>query len=181
MTPAFELIEKCLVAGATALFDACNRSADYQGPCAGPAPDPRGATAGVFLATIGFAADELRGNVVVVGSRETVDTITPSDFTADTDGARAEVMSEFANMLVGRLKHRLRRHGLTLMAGTPTNAIVRGAEIQPSSSGEFAWYAFAVERGVVYVRLEASLADGFELRAEQASASAELECGIVLF
>jgi hypothetical protein len=71
-----------------------------------------------------------------------------------------DALGEFANMLLGRLKARLLREGISIFATTPTTAT--GTQLRMSDPpGHHAWSCFEAPGWHLNVRLDAHFAQDF--------------------
>ncbi|AKU94384.1 hypothetical protein AKJ09_01048 [Labilithrix luteola] len=198
MDRRFERIEETLIAVARELFEAYGKACTYEGRVTGYSGRTEKES---VIATIGFAGTKVRGSLVLVARRVTAEALRPNEIVsiasigaigAKTDeGMLGDVLGEFANMLLGRLKNKLLARGVELLLGTPTTALGRELALTPSSETS-AWYVFEIDgpnRAVrspssglgeshedhasrrVHVRLEAEIdpalevSDGPEVRA----------------
>jgi CheY-specific phosphatase CheX len=81
-----------------------------------------------IAASIGFAGEELRGALVLTSTRKLVQQVLPQEVRErDADEQLADWMGELANQLLGRVKNRLLRYGVSLAMGTPT--VMLGTEL----------------------------------------------------
>ncbi len=161
----FVELRECLVAASHELFDAYGMKTQYS---PGGAIDP---WSDAVMAVIGYAAEGLRGAVVLITAPHVVEQLRPevlrlgSDVGSDL--ALRDVLGEFANMLIGRVKNKLLARGLAPLLATPTT--FSGSEIQlpVPRSGMSAWHRFSSEAGEIYVRLDATLDANFILPPRQ--------------
>lgn len=190
MDPRFERIEEMLIAVARELFEAHGKACTFEGRV--------GAYAGrteleSVIATIGFAGAKVRGSLVLVTRRTTAESLRPEEVASKSDeGMLGDVLGEFANMLLGRLKNRLLARGVELLLGTPTTAVGRELVLTPSS-GASAWYVFEVDGAGdanvstrasrrIHVRLETEMDPALAIADEPEGRALELvEGDMVLF
>jgi hypothetical protein len=150
-TKPFDRLRRELSASTAELFEAVG-----QGPCVLAPADPSCLSADVVAAVIVFATAAGRGSVLLVAA---------PDIALRLAGAGADcpydVVGEFCNMLVGRLKNRLARGGVGLVCTLP--ALSDGSRVeldaQSTSAADEVWIA----SGRLVVRLDATLDDDFRL------------------
>lgn len=176
----FAELQQCLVTAARDLFDA--HGIEVQHTPEG-AVDP---TSRSVMAIIGYAADGLAGALVLLCSEHVVGVLTPdvlrlrADIAADN--ALRDVLGEFANMLVGRIKNKLVARGIVPLLATPTTVIGEGLQLPVPRSGMSAWHRFSSSVGDIFVRLDATLGSEFELGDHsEAQSPAIAEGEMVLF
>jgi hypothetical protein len=179
MTSPFEEFERVLVESAQDMFAAYEKSCSHAGPSSPPPP----ADEDLVVATIGFAAEHTRGNLTLLSACSVVRDLQPADMGGPAEAALCDVLGEFANMLLGRLKNQLLPRGLTLMIGMPTMAVVREIRVKPGEGSSAIWHRFVVEDGRFFMRFDATFDDEFafteDLRSDHGPVGAEGE--MVLF
>jgi hypothetical protein len=177
MSDVFLELQRLLSLAAVELFDGYGVPAAHLG---GDPPNPE--TEHCVVASIGFAAaDGSRGSLVLVASRAVVAALQPPELGMHSDTAICDILGEFANMLLGRLKNMLLPRGVTLMLGTPITAMALKLWLS-SPFTPCSWLAFEVGGHPVHVRLDASLAESFELADEAACSAPDLAEGdMILF
>lgn len=179
MISPFEEIERVLADSAKDMFAAYEKTCVHAGPSTPPPP----ADEDLVVATIGFASEHTRGNLTLMSARSVVRELQPGDMDGPADAALCDVLGEFANMLLGRLKNQLLPRGVSLMIGMPTMAIARHIRLKPGEESSSAWHRFIVEDGRFFMRFDASFDEDFafndETRAERGPVGAEGE--MVLF
>jgi CheY-specific phosphatase CheX len=114
------------------------------------------------VAVIGYTGDTVRGAVVLAAPEWAVREWLQAVGVAD--GEVLDTVGEFSNMLLGRLKAKLLREGVTVLAATPTTGV--GNQIRISAGpGRSQWSAFDGPGWQVTLRLDAAFEPGFELPA----------------
>jgi hypothetical protein len=177
LTSVFQELEQLLADSSVEMFDCYGLGAERSG-----SSPPNADMESCVVATIGFAvADGSRGNILLVASRDLVGALQPPELDMHTDAAICDILGEFANMLLGRLKNALLPRGVTLLLGTPTTAMALklwvSAPFCPST-----WLTFDVGGSPVHVRLDATLTERFELLEPQPSEAPGLcEGEMILF
>jgi CheY-specific phosphatase CheX len=129
-------------------------------------------------AVIGYAGEKLRGSLVLLASVESIGKWMRA--IDETENDPREVLSEFSNMLLGHLKMRLLRDGITIYLSTPTTAQGTGLTIGrppvPST-----WLAFEGPGTGLHVRIDASFDEGFQAKECKELQGAPKAGNLVLF
>ena len=112
------------------------------------------------VAVINYAGDAVSGAVTLVAPEWAVREWLEAIGVADCDVL--DTVGEFSNMLLGRLKAKLLREGVTVMAATPTTTPRNQIQL---STGPARWAAFDGPGWQVTLRLDAAFEPGFELQA----------------
>jgi CheY-specific phosphatase CheX len=152
--PAFATMANHLVGAVHELFDA-------YGSAVVLSPSVETSTAGEqdAMAVIGYAGKGLRGALILLATEATVCAwMTAAGL---PDGDVADTLGEFSNMLLGRLKARILREGISIIATTPTSMTGAGLRLS-DPSGRCAWSAFDGPGWHLNVRLDAEFELGFE-------------------
>lgn len=113
------------------------------------------------LAVLGFVGDGVRGSLVMVALESAVRTWLGA--MGDADGDPADVLGEFANMLLGRLKTRLLPEGLPLQVSTPATASGKGIRLAGAPEHS-EWVSLAGASWQAKVRLDMTFDASFTLR-----------------
>jgi hypothetical protein len=176
---AFAEIQSYLVAAANGLFG------DYGMPVEhsfGGTADTRGQS---VMAVIGYAAESVRGAVLLLTSRAVVDALQPAELRGTglpDDVVLCDVLGEFANMLLGRVKNQLATRSVAPLMATPTTFVGDDLALPAPKSGLSAWHRFACGPGDIFVRLDATFEATFALAREVEPAPARLlEGEMILF
>lgn len=111
-----------------------------------------------FFATIGFAG-QIRGSLMMVASEDVIRAMSSPDIreAITCEAVVRDVVGEFTNQTLGRLKNVLIPRGVVIMLAVPTTG--SGKDIEFSRAGESfsEWLSFACDAGLVSVRLDADL------------------------
>lgn len=143
-------------------YGAATGSADASAPRHAP-------PAASFAASLGFTADQLRGTLVLIAPESAIAKVLPPELAAGASSpdALADWVSELANQLVGRVKNKLLRYGVTVTLSVPsvfraeslrcyprkTSLSVGATSIQLTARmAEFdAWFDVEVQSDVTFV------------------------------
>jgi CheY-specific phosphatase CheX len=172
--PAFGLMVTHLEHAAVELFAGYALAVEItetpRARCEGP-DDP------ACLAVIGFVGDGLRGALAMIAREST--TLAWLNAMGEPSGDPADVLGEFANMLLGRLKTRLLPAGLRLQVSTPTIACGNGLRLStpPALSN---WLGLRGDGWDLQVRLDTTFEASFLLR-EASTAESPAQAGEAIF
>ena len=173
----FAEIQKYLVAAACDLFGAYGVPVQHS---FGGAVDTRGQS---VMSVLGYGAESVRGSVVLLTSRHVVDVLRPAELQASglatEDVLLRDVLGEFANMLLGRVKNKLSTRSFAPMLATPTTVLGDDLALPAPRSGLSAWHRFAAAEGDIFVRLDATFEPHFALDAAASSAAQPMREGDV--
>src|SRR5882724_4869835 len=155
-SPAFDLMAEHLSQAALELFSAYDvRLERSQSAAARGSGDERSG-----VAVIRYTGEGVRGALVLIAAEPAVRAW--MDAAGVTSGEATDTLAEFSNMLLGRLKERLLREGMSIQAATPSTE--SGAEIRLSTPPTLsASAAFDGPGWQVSLRLHATFAPDFEL------------------
>lgn len=157
---AFAEIQMVLVASASELFAAYGMPIEYSLGGAVDSPSP-----GV-MAVIGYAGRSARGALLILTSRAVVARLVPEELRrcdVPAELAMRDVLGEFANMLLGRVKNRLLARNMAPMLTTPTTVFGDGLQVPAPTSGMSAWHTFSGAAGELFVRFDATFQPDFAL------------------
>jgi CheY-specific phosphatase CheX len=177
---SFAEIQSYLVTAASELFLAYQMPVEHS---FGGTADTRGQS---VMAVIGFAAENVRGAVLLLTSRAVVDALQPDEMRATglpEDVLLRDVLGEFANMLLGRIKNQLAARSLSPMVATPTTIVGDDLALPAPKSGLSAWHRFSSAAGDIFVRLDATFEAEFALapETEDTSSARMREGDMILF
>ncbi len=160
------------------LFEAHDQRFTHPSDSAGALPSAP--TQPLVAASIGYTGESIRGSLVLLTSARVASTWSP-DCVLD-EVALCDIVGEFSNMLLGRLKSRILPHGVTLSIALPISAIGRDLRVLSSPGGTTLWQTFHGDAGDVHVRLDLTLDAGFAMYAvAEPDASAAAEGDVLLF
>jgi CheY-specific phosphatase CheX len=160
---AFAEVQKYLVRGASELFE------KYGLPVSHSFGGTVNTSGPSVMAVIGYAAESVRGALLLLTSRALVDKLRPEELRkvrVPEDVVLRDVLGEFSNMLLGRIKSQLSTRGLAPLLTTPTTIIGEGLELPAPTSGLSAWHRFSSQEGELFIRLDATFDAEFALSAE---------------
>ena len=174
----FAEIEEYVVTGALDLFRAYGLPIEH----ATGAPTAKIGGPSV-MAVIGYAATTVRGSLILLTSLPVVAALRPPELQDEppTEGLLRDVLGEFCNMLIGRMKSRLVTRGVAPLLSTPTTIFGEGLQLPVSTSGLSGWQRFSSPSGDIHVRLDATFEADFTLTAVDESATPLVEGDTVLF
>ena len=139
-----------------------------------PVKHSRGGTADTagqsVMAVIGYAAESMRGALLLLTARGIVVRLRPEELRkvpVPEDVVLRDVLGEFSNMVLGRMKSRLSTRGLAPLVTTPATIIGEDLKLPAPTSGLSAWHRFACQDGELFVRLDATFDPDFALLPEQ--------------
>jgi CheY-specific phosphatase CheX len=163
----FAEIQEYLVKGSLELFEAHGLPVEHA--IGAPAVDIRGPS---VMAVIGYAATTVRGAVLLLTSRSVVAALQPPEIRDEppTEALLRDVLGEFCNMLIGRMKNRLVSRGIAPLLSTPTTIFGDDLKLPVPTSGVSAWQRFTSAAGDIYVRLDATFEVDFALKMEEPNA-----------
>lgn len=160
------------------LFEAHDQRFAYRG--AGEEVLGRSPTEPLVAASIGYTGESIRGSLVFLTTARVARTWA-ADCELDEE-ALCDIVGEFANMLLGRLKNRILPYGVTLSIALPISAIGTDLRVLSSPGGASFWQSFRGDAGDVHVRLDLTLDAGFAMYATtQLEAPAATEGDVLLF
>jgi CheY-specific phosphatase CheX len=136
------------------------------------------------MAVIGYAATTVRGSLLLLTSRAVVAALQPAELRDEppTEAALRDVLGEFCNMLVGRMKNRLVARGIAPLLSTPTTIFGDDLKLPVPTSGMSAWQRFSSSAGDIHVRLDATFDLDFALpEGESGAPDLPVEGETVLF
>ncbi len=161
------------------LFEAHDQRFTHAGDAEGALP--RAPPQPMVAASIGYTGDSIRGSLVLLTSSQVAGTWS-SDCALD-EVALCDIVGEFSNMLLGRVKSRIIPYGVTLSIALPISAIGRDLRVLSSPGGVASlWQTFRGDAGDVHVRLDLNLDAGFAMYAlPEDPTPSTLEGDVLLF
>jgi CheY-specific phosphatase CheX len=135
------------------------------------------------MAVIGYAAGNMRGALLLLTARSIVDKLRPEELRnvrAPDDVVLRDVLGEFSNMLLGRVKLRLSTRGVVPLVTTPTTIIGEGLQLPAPTSGVSAWHRFSCPDGELFVRLDATFDADFVLLPERPITTPPADEGVMV-
>lgn len=157
---SFAEIQQYLVQAASDLFGGYGVPVEHT---FGGAADVKGPA---IMAVIGYAATTARGALLILTSRSIVSDLAPEEMKAANlpqEVALRDVLGEFANMLLGRVKNKLLAHDMVPLLTTPTTVFGDDLQLPAPNSGMSAWHTFTTDKGAVFVRFDATFEADFVL------------------
>ncbi len=92
-----------------------------------------------------------------------------------------DVLGEFSNMLIGRVKNQLVTRNVAPLVATPTTIFGDDLTLPAPTSGMSAWHKFASPVGDLFVRLDATFEKEFALDPIDGNAAVPLTEGDMTF
>lgn len=117
----------------------------------------------LVAASIGYTGEGIRGSLVLLTSSQVARSWS-SECELD-EIALCDIVGEFSNMLLGRMKSRIIPYGVTLSIALPISAIGRDLRVLSSPGGTSLWQTFHGDAGDVHVRLDLNLDAEFAMYA----------------
>lgn len=176
---AFAQVQVYLVQGATDLF--AHYGVRVQHSLGSAAAEIRGPA---VMAVIGYGAPTVRGALLFLTSRDVVAELQPRELRTEvpTEDLLRDVLGEFCNMAIGRVKNQLVGHAIAPLVSTPTTIFGNDLRLPAPMSGMSAWHRFASTPGDIFVRLDAAFDAEFVLGAAGSDSSPSMPEGdMVLF
>ncbi len=126
---------------------------------------------GAVFASIGFAGEDMHGALAVLGLEPAVRAVVAAVFgtPADSDALLCDMVGELSNLLLGRYRAVLLREGIEILPATPLTLRAAEVDIRGIASRKASWRLLQTPQGQLWLCLDVSFREGFEL----ASASAE--------
>jgi hypothetical protein len=164
MTNNLRALDACLALSVTGLFDEWGYGQCQFYPCTQPAT-----WGDAVVAAIGFTAKHARGSISLVMTPDVARAL------STIDGLRpADIVGEFCNMALGRMKNRLLASDVVLNMALPTVASGVDVSVGASASGDSLWHVAQMKAGSVLVRLDAVFDPEFRIGTIDASVAADV-------
>jgi len=164
----FAEIQEYLVKGSLDLFEGYGLPVKHA--LGAPSVDISGPS---VMAVIGYAATTVRGSLLLLTSRAVVAALQPVELRDEppTEGVLRDILGEFCNMLIGRMKNRLVSRGVAPLLSTPITIFGDDLKLPVPTSGVSGWQRFSSPAGDIHVRLDATFEVEFELSKDEATAA----------
>lgn len=136
------------------------------------------------MAVIGYASDRVRGALLLLTSPTVVMALRPPEAVMRAvvpEDVLRDVLGEFANMLLGRVKNQLLRHALSPFLSTPTTIFGADLKLPAPTSGMSVWHTFSTPSDDIFVRFDATFEPGFALGPVQETLGLLAEGEMVMF
>lgn len=132
------------------------------------------------LGTIGFGGPHMKGVLAILADETFWRGIAPPEQPKD-DAILADMVAEFANMLLGRLRNALLPLGAELAIAIPS--AVCGTDLAPhrASDAKPDWHMFRTGRGPLFVRFQVAFRKDFRFSEETEWSVRPNEADLVLF
>ncbi len=163
-TDAFSIMEQHLTEVTAELFDAYGMKIETQQR---EASGMLRTDEHSVVAFIGYAADSVRGSLVLVAPKDSVEKWLAAALGDNSDAADVcDTLGEFANMLLGRLKGRLLPEGFPILLSTPTTASGTGLRVSKPTH-PCSVFSFMGPDWKLDVRIDATFEENFALQARE--------------
>ncbi|MGD0678682.1 MAG: hypothetical protein ABSC94_25010 [Polyangiaceae bacterium] len=135
-----------------------------------------------FMAVVGVAAPAVRGSLLLLAARDVVAALQPAEVRrpAPTNSFLCDILGEYCNMLISRVKNRLATPEMTPLLSTPTTIFGEHLALPAPTSGMSAWHRFTSSSRSIYIRLDLSFELEFSLPTDD-SAHSVSEGEMVMF
>jgi CheY-specific phosphatase CheX len=156
----FAQIQEYLVRGTVDLFDAYGIGVEH---ASGGSAEIKGAS---VMAITGYAGDSVRGALLILASYDVVSAIEPQEVRGGgvpVEASLRDVLGEFSNMLLGRVKNQLCLRSVAPLLTTPTTVFGQDLQLPAPRSGMSAWHTFTCAAGAIFVRFDATFEPDFAL------------------
>ena len=164
-----EIVSTIVVQVTQELFNAYDVHVQQRGePCQDDADEI------LFAGVVGFTGRSMRGTLVFAPTRTLLERSHPTLPCEFRDWA-----GELANQLLGRIKNRLRAHGVDIYASTPV--VLRGHYLASVPRGEMSLRCFAASPGHLQVWFDAELEEGVSLTRPAPAEDGPREGDTILF
>lgn len=126
---------------------------------------------GAVIATIGFGGEDMHGALAVLGLEPAVRAVVAAVFATPVanDALLSDMVAELSNLLLGRYRAVLLREGIELLPATPLTLRASEIDVRGIASRRASWRELETPHGHLWLCLDVSFREGFEL----ASASGE--------
>jgi CheY-specific phosphatase CheX len=159
MTDHLRALDAYLAISATSLFDEWGYGRCALLPCS--EPEEWGEA---VVAVIGFTSDHARGSIALMARPEVALALDPGS----ENVSPADIVGEFCNMVLGRLKNRLLARDVVLHMALPTITVGSNVRVSQNSRGQSLWHRIDIAAGTILVRLEVAFDPEFKLGTEPA-------------
>jgi len=173
----FAEIQEYLVDGARDMFSAYGLTIEYRAGGVAQVDGP------AVMAVIGYASEDIRGALLLMAPPSVVMMLRPKELRAlaPHDDILRDMLGEFANMLLGRIKNQLVPRALAPFLSTPTTVCGANLRLPAPTSGMSAWHTFATGSEDIYVRFDATFEAGFVLGPPRPGSTLLKEGEMVMF
>lgn len=174
----FAEIEVYVVKSVCDLFDTYGMSVEH---ASGGVAEMAGPS---VMAVMGYASDKVRGALLLLTSPAVVTALRPPEVVARAvapEDVLRDVLGEFANMLLGRVKNHLIRRALSPFLSTPTTVFGADLKLPAPTSGISAWHTFSTPSDAIFVRFDATFEPGFVLEPVEGATGMLAEGEMMMF
>lgn len=130
------------------------------------------------LGTIGFGGSDMKGALAVLAEETLWRSIASPDLPQD-DHVLADMVGEFANMLLGRLRNSMLALGADVTTAIPSAICGTNLVVDRTTAAD--WHVFRSDRGLVFVRLQVAFRGGLQFGEDTEWSVRPNEDDLVLF
>jgi hypothetical protein len=118
----------------------------------------------LVVGSIGFAGRDMRGAVTLAAAAPFWEGVAPEELGTPIGSAMlCDLVGETCNLVVGRFRNSLLRHGVEVACATPTSTFGRLHDLKCPCVQHSTWRTFRSSAGDLYLRLDVSFDESFSL------------------
>jgi hypothetical protein len=133
-----------------------------------------------ILGTIGFAGPDMKGTLAILAGQTFWASVAPPEQPQD-EYVYVDMVGEYSNMLLGRLRNAMLALGAEVATGIPTAVCGTDLAVQRSATAKPEWHVFRSDSGPFYLRVQVAFRRGFELSESSEWSVRPNEADLVLF
>ena len=133
-----------------------------------------------ILGTIGFGGADMKGALAILADVSFWRRVEPPDHPQD-DHILADMVGEFANMLLGRLRNALIPIGAEVATAIPSAVCGTDLALHRTTVAKPDWHVFRTDSGPLFVRFQVAFRKDFRFVEEAAWSVRPNEADLVLF
>ena len=131
-----------------------------------------------ILGTVGFGGNDMKGALAILAA-ETLWRSIASPGLPQADHLLADMVGEFSNMLLGRLRNSMLALGADATTGIPS--AICGTNLIVDRTTAAGWHVFRSDRGLVFVRLQVAFRRGFQFGEDAKWSVRPNDADLILF
>jgi hypothetical protein len=132
------------------------------------------------LGTIGFGGPDMKGALAVLADESFWRSLAPPDAPTE-DHLLVDMVGEFANMLLGRVRNAVLPLGADVATAIPAAFCGTDLALHRTIVAKPDWHVFGTDRGPLFVRLQVAFRKGFRFAEDTEWAVHPNEADLVLF